>query len=67
MQVYVDVLERKMGDLHVGRIDSGVIQRLFYDSRQSWWRSGWRQGVEEDKIPVEENRRILFLICGPEP
>ncbi|GJJ07440.1 hypothetical protein Clacol_001642 [Clathrus columnatus] len=67
MQVYVDVLEKKTKGLHAGRIGSDTIKKLFFqDSKYGrWWI--WRQGANENRIPTDENKRILFLICGPEP
>lgn len=71
MQIYVDVLDKKMEGLHVGRIDGNVIEKLFQNSasKRSLWKSWWRRrnDEQEDKTCIEETKRVLFLICGPQP
>lgn len=51
--------------LNTGRITEDVLQRfLGLKSRQSsWWSKLWSKSRTKD----EGQRRILFLVCGPEP
>ncbi|KZT74286.1 ferredoxin reductase-like protein [Daedalea quercina L-15889] len=51
-------------DVQVGRITTGTIERaLSSDSGRSWWRS--LLGVGSHSEPLED-KKILFLVCGPE-
>ncbi|KAL0949904.1 hypothetical protein HGRIS_009932 [Hohenbuehelia grisea] len=50
--------------LHEGLIDKSAVQRLvFSETKSSWWPRLWRSRTERP----QSNKRILFLVCGPEP
>ena len=51
--------------LQVGRISQGSIERYigFKDDSRPWW----QKFLSKSEKVIPPDRRILFLVCGPEP
>lgn len=53
-------------DLNVGRIDRKAVEDVLEIKRPSMWdRLLWRKPDRKDV--VGEGRKVLFLVCGPDP
>jgi cytochrome-b5 reductase len=50
-------------DIAVKRIDSRAVKRAIGYDEPSWW-SRW---LRTDTKPELPQKRVLFLVCGPEP
>jgi cytochrome-b5 reductase len=52
-------------ELHVGRIDKEAIERFGLDIPRT---GRWRALFFQSEAPsLRQNRRVLFIVCGPEP
>ncbi|KAK7061477.1 NADH-cytochrome B5 reductase [Favolaschia claudopus] len=71
LHLFVDSLEpppalaTDLPPLQLGRIGKPAIQRTLGIKTPSWWRSF--SFFENSANTVKPSRRILFLVCGPEP
>lgn len=50
--------------LTVGRIGKEAIQRATGSGSRSWWRGLFGASVKPES---QEEKRIMFLVCGPDP
>lgn len=53
--------------LRVGKISRDAVERAVGSTRNSsWWQSLLRTGFRSENLP-RDGKRILFLVCGPDP
>ncbi|KAF8528986.1 ferredoxin reductase-like C-terminal NADP-linked domain-containing protein [Hysterangium stoloniferum] len=71
LQVYVDTPDPKTGRRGLPRLATGRIGRKAVEeallrrsaNSEPWWRRYWRSS----RTAGTEGRKVLFLVCGPEP
>ncbi|GJE84114.1 ferredoxin reductase-like C-terminal NADP-linked domain-containing protein [Phanerochaete sordida] len=52
------------GDLQVGRIGQAALSQALSSSQQLSW---WQRWFQRSNPVLNTDRKILFLVCGPEP
>ncbi|EKM59147.1 uncharacterized protein PHACADRAFT_113420 [Phanerochaete carnosa HHB-10118-sp] len=51
-------------DVRIGRIDKPAIHQVLYPTQEASW---WQRLFHRSKSPLGADKKILFLVCGPEP
>lgn len=69
MQLFVDALDDTPAltdGLQIGRIDKSAVEQALDVQKPSGWGSVFGRG-EPSKADYARGRKVLFLVCGPDP
>lgn len=71
LHLFVDSQDSTPSDpqLEVGRISKQAIEKALglNHLNESWWRTLFRSSHPAKEDGVQQDRKVLFLVCGPDP
>jgi cytochrome-b5 reductase len=69
LRLFVDSLDETPAPsegLHIGRIDKSAVEQALDVQKPSMWNKTFKP-AETTKEDYTRGRKVLFLVCGPDP